>query len=136
MRPNLNEQFDSNMLTLFRNDIAQCNIPIVTLIVSYLFDKSYFFVVYQVLVLIDILFKVFRMMSTHCLGIATTPPGFIKKLHNSTLSHTANSTPNSSVVYLKVLKISNYLPTPSIRYLRVGFLRNKRFCFFPDFCTI
>ena len=43
MRPNLNEQYDSNILTLFRNGITYCNIEpyVVTLIAFELIYSNY-----------------------------------------------------------------------------------------------
>ena len=65
MRPNLIEQCDLNILTLFRSGITKCNI--ITIIAT--------------LILFDLIYSKFsEQYPTSCLGIATTPPMFIKKL--------------------------------------------------------
>ena len=66
MRPNWNEQCDSNILTLFRNGITYCNI--IPIIVTFIvFDLIYS--------------KFLERYPSPCLGIATTT-AFFKKLQN------------------------------------------------------
>ena len=64
MRLNLNEQFGSNILTLFRNGITWCNIPITVTLIAF-----------------DLIYSKFsEQCPTSCLGIATTALALNKKL--------------------------------------------------------
>ena len=68
--PNLDEQCNSNILILFRNGIAQCNITLIIIVV--------------VLSAFDLIYSKFsERCSSPCLGIVTSPPAFIKKLKES-----------------------------------------------------
>ena len=65
MGPNLNEQCLSNISTIFRNGITKCNIiPMIVLLTAFDFIYS----------------KFSERCPVLCLGTATTPPAFIKKL--------------------------------------------------------
>ena len=91
MKPNLNEQCDSNILTLFRNGTTWCNaMPIIVTLTAF-----------------DLIYSKFsQRCSNHCLGIVTTPPAFIKKLKKF---HPATPPPYPLIpISKKVLKI----PTP------------------------
>ena len=63
MKPNLNEQFDSNILTLFRNGITWCyTVPIIVTLTA-----------------IDLIYSKFsQRCTTPCLGITTAPLEVIK----------------------------------------------------------
>ena len=101
MKPNLNEQFDSNILTLFRNGITWCyTVPIIVTLTA-----------------IDLIYSKFsQRCNTPCLGITTTPPAFIKKLpefHPPTRPHTP---------LIPIMKSSeNPYPPESIKHFRVRF---------------
>lgn len=91
-RPNLNEQrwCDSNILTVFRNGIRKCNIITITVTLT-TFDLIYS--------------KFSERCPTPSLGIAITPPTFIRHLKVKHVEKPFNSWIIKKIVYIWAINL-------------------------------